>query len=308
MKIRISRRFSTIESYAKIQRGKEMIFSTDGRSVLRGMRLFLIRVLFKLQSVLKVIVVFRYKNFGIRFAPHSVLSAMRASSILVKEEGTVKWLENSLSRGDTFLDIGANIGTYTLYGAAIVGPTGRVFAVEPHVQNASNLIDNITENGFADRVTVLTSPLTSSRSVANFNYHDLNAGASGSQFDSTTDDCGQAYVPELTELKIATSVDDLVACGAMPVPTAVKIDVDGIEIPILEGMTETLAGEVKPRTVQVEIQRETASAVDDVLTQHGYVLDHRHYTLAGKQRIANGEDELAIAHNAVYVPANTTQS
>ncbi len=279
-----------------------MNFDTDGRNILKGIPLFIMRVLFKLRSILTVYVTFKYNAVKIRFQPHSVLSAMRATSVLVKEAGTIKWLESTLSTGDTFLDIGANIGTYTLFGAALVGPTGRVFAVEPHIHNASNLMDNIVANNFSDRVAVLTAPLTSQQSIADFNYHDLNAGASGSQFDSVTDDRGVDYVPKLTELKAAVSVDELVANGNMPVPDAIKIDVDGIELLILAGMEKTLSGTDRPRTVQIEIQRATAEAVDNALTRHGYTLDHRHYTLAGKKRIANGEDELAIAHNAVYMP------
>lgn len=283
-----------------------MNFLTDGQSILRGKQGFMIRTLFKLRSILRVLVTFQYKSINLRFAPSSVLSAARASSILAKEEGTVKWLEATLKSGDTFLDIGANIGTYTLFGAALVGPSGRVYAVEPHIHNASNLIDNLTENGFTDRVTIMTAPLTSQQSIGYFNYHDLNAGASGSQFDSMTDDHGVEYVPQLTELKPAVSVDELIATGNMSVPDAIKIDVDGIELAILAGMNKTLARDDRPHTIQIEIQRETADAVDRALTRYGYILDHRHYTLAGKKRIASGEDKLAIAHNAVYVPVTDT--
>lgn len=279
-----------------------MNFNTDGRSFMKGFPRLAMRVLFKLRSILTVFVTFQYKAIKIQFQPHSMLSATRATSVLIKEEGTIKWLENTLSSGDTFLDIGANIGTYTLFGAALVGPNGRVFAVEPHIHNASNLMDNIAANNFLDRVTVITAPLTSQQSIADFNYHDLNAGASGSQFDRVTDDHGVDYVPQLTELKAALSVDELVVNGKMPVPHAIKIDVDGIEISILAGMEKTLSQTDRPRTIQIEIQRETAEAIDNVLTSHGYELNHRHYTLAGKKRIANGEDKLTIAHNAVYMP------
>ena len=52
-----------------------------------------------------------------------------------------------LRPGDTALDIGANIGDLTLPMARIVGETGRVYAVESHVDNYNVLCANMALNG-----------------------------------------------------------------------------------------------------------------------------------------------------------------
>jgi len=59
-------------------------------------------------------------------------------------------IEQVLQPGMTALDIGANIGYFTVMMARIVGSTGRVFAVEPHPGNFELLRTNVARNGFAD--------------------------------------------------------------------------------------------------------------------------------------------------------------
>ena len=47
------------------------------------------------------------------------------------ERATSRLLDLTLREGMTFVDVGANIGLYTLHGARRVGPTGAVIALEP---------------------------------------------------------------------------------------------------------------------------------------------------------------------------------
>jgi len=59
-------------------------------------------------------------------------------------------IEQTLKPGMTALDIGANIGYFTVMMARLVGATGRVYAVEPHPGNFELLRTNVARNGFAD--------------------------------------------------------------------------------------------------------------------------------------------------------------
>lgn len=87
-------------------------------------------------------------------------------------------LRRELARGDTFLDVGANIGHFTMLAAHIVGPSGKVIAVEPMDKNLQLLYLGIEKNGFShievfpfgasDRSTlvpVITDPNTSNALV-----------------------------------------------------------------------------------------------------------------------------------------------
>ena len=53
-----------------------------------------------------------------------------------------------VKKGDNVLDVGANIGYFTLMLAKLVGPTGKVFAFEPDPRNISLLKKNIETNGY----------------------------------------------------------------------------------------------------------------------------------------------------------------
>jgi FkbM family methyltransferase len=55
-----------------------------------------------------------------------------------------------LRPGDCMVDVGANIGTFTMTAASRVGPSGMVYALEPHPRIFGYLQDNIVLNGFSN--------------------------------------------------------------------------------------------------------------------------------------------------------------
>jgi len=57
-------------------------------------------------------------------------------------------LFGSLKEGDVFVDIGANVGLYSLSAARVVGPTGKVIAVEADPRNAQCIHHGAALNGF----------------------------------------------------------------------------------------------------------------------------------------------------------------
>ena len=63
-------------------------------------------------------------------------------------------LKRELKRGDIALDLGANLGYFTLFMAKIVGEEGKVFAFEPHPKNFSLLKKNIEINGYRNIILV----------------------------------------------------------------------------------------------------------------------------------------------------------
>ncbi len=69
-----------------------------------------------------------------------------------------------LKPGQTFVDIGANIGYYTLLAARQVGPAGRVYAFEPDEENFKLLQKNTEINGYSN-VTSVSPPGHASNNV-----------------------------------------------------------------------------------------------------------------------------------------------
>ena len=68
------------------------------------------------------------------------------------EAYTTFLISKFLRGGDVFVDIGANIGYYTILGAEKIGAGGKVFAFEPEKENFLLLQKNVVANGFTDRV------------------------------------------------------------------------------------------------------------------------------------------------------------
>jgi len=240
---------------------------------------------------------------GCRFVCTRLRELKRAATMFLKEEGTIAWLRQELRPDDVFLDIGANIGIYTIFAARRLGTDGAVTAVEPHLVNATRLLQNVRANELEGRIAVLTCALANINGFRDFNYRDWGAGTSNSQLGRCRDSNGQDYQPTARELKAVTTVDALIAAGAMRRPNLIKIDVDGLELPILAGMQALLTGEARPRLVQVEVEPQTLGAIEDRLARWGYQRQSHHFSKRGKRRLAEGEAESAIPHNVIFAPA-----
>ncbi len=74
-------------------------------------------------------------------------------------------LKKELKKGEIFVDIGANIGYYTLIAARLVGPRGKVYAFEPDPVNFRLLEKNIEQNGYLNVVLVNRAVSDNTRSA-----------------------------------------------------------------------------------------------------------------------------------------------
>jgi FkbM family methyltransferase len=230
----------------------------------------------------------------------NTLEMWRASTLYTKEKGTIQWLQENVKKGDVVLDIGANIGLYTLIAAELAGETGLIYAVEPHVGNAFSLIKNVCKNGFSTRVRLITTPLSEAPEFLEFNYVYTFAGSSGHQLNNTVNEDGANFCPVFVELKEAVNLDHLVKKNSVKVPNVVKIDVDGLELKILSGMVCTLDNP-SLRTVQVEVHPGQAQEIKALLEAHGFAHAANHYTASGLEAIEHGITLDQIIYNAVYL-------
>jgi FkbM family methyltransferase len=235
-----------------------------------------------------------------RFGCETVREFNRCLKLFSKEPGTSAWITSEVKPGQVFYDIGANIGVYTILAARQAMPNGKVYAFEPHAANFARLIDNVIRNSLQGLVVPCSIALDSDEGLAAFTYDSPGAGTSRSQFSAGGIAGRDARGEEIAELKYATTVDRLWETGRIEAPQHVKIDVDGNEHRILQGMIRLLESPQAPLTLQVEMNAPHSQRIRDFLQARLYNLSQTHYTRSGLRRMRNGPQSADSGYNALF--------
>jgi FkbM family methyltransferase len=153
---------------------------------------------------------------------------------LLPEYGFVTWnpaeyhaFRAAAGPGTVALDVGANVGAFTLLLARWVRPGGRVYAFEPAPGAVDGLVRHLALNGVGDAVSVVRAAVSSSSGTATLTAD----GASGT--NRLAESPGGERVETVT-------IDDFCAREGVR-PTFIKIDVEGAELDVLRGARETIA-------------------------------------------------------------------
>jgi FkbM family methyltransferase len=182
---------------------------------------------------------------GLRFVGGDTVGYLLGASEPAVQNALVTYLEP----GSVLFDVGAHAGFLTILGCRLVGPTGCVHAFEPIAANVNVLRSNLARNGFSN-ATVHQVALTDQTGEVHMTAgtHHITAAITGS---------GETVVE-------AVRCDEL----ELPPPTLVKIDVEGAERKVLDGMSGILA-EHRPVLV-VEVHGDQRMAVERFLNDAGY--------------------------------------
>ena len=166
-------------------------------------------------------------------------------------------LSQYLKSGSVFYDIGANVGFFTILGAKLVGHEGKVYAFEPESTNIATLRRNIQLNNFA-HVSVIEKAVSKttgveklwlteysgSHTLAPENLQD-NTVSVNTSASNVLSQLPKSEIPSFLKIKECitvdtVSIDSLLQQQEIEPPTLVKIDVEGAEIDVLQGMSQTL--------------------------------------------------------------------
>jgi FkbM family methyltransferase len=189
------------------------------------------------------------------------------------ESHVTDWFQRTLRPGQVFVDVGANIGYFTLLGGRLVGPGGTVVAVEAHPRLAELLRRNVIINGYHGHVTTWHRAAWSEATELKLHLREnfasnSSVGSVGSEALARLGDS-----EEIVEVA-AVALDDLLA--DLPRVDVIKVDVEGAEIHVFTGLARTLAAnpaitllfEWSP--AQIEDVGDDPGTLIDLLTGQGF--------------------------------------
>lgn len=183
-----------------------------------------------------------------------------------KEPQTLDWIDTEMRPGEVFVDIGACVGNYAIY-AALRHRGLQAFAIEPEPNSFVELVKNVMLNDLSVRCFLV--PLAGRATIDFFHCYAkyapraeqrvmghsyFIAGESEHQFGRAIDSDGNPFVPTVSIGMSSITLDAMVRAGVVAPPHHIKIDVDGLELEVLEGMEDVLASN-SLRTVLCEASR-----------------------------------------------------
>jgi FkbM family methyltransferase len=174
---------------------------------------------------------------------------------LPSREGDVHdFILNRLKPGDIFVDVGANVGYYSIRASKLVGVEGKVFAVEPVPQTVMILEFNIKLNGL-ENVIVIDKAGWHTRAK-------LKLKVPKGEFGSSSSFRSGSLVVEVD----AIPLDEIFTRTNLLEIKLIKIDVEGAEYEALKGLTKTLK---RTKFVVLELSRKTEACLR-LLQDYGF--------------------------------------
>ena len=191
------------------------------------------------------------------------------------EPPTARVIATLLNPGDTFIDVGANSGFFTLLGSHVVGANGRVLAFEPVPSMRSRLNGNLSLNS-AENVVIHDIAL--SNKAGKQLFHEGPPGHKG--LSSLRSLSNEATTFSVSTMPLDDLLDDEYSINL------IKIDVEGAEQLVINGMQRLLARQ-KPHIV-IEVTDGYLNALGNnavTLCQSLCDLGYRMYRIAEEELI-----------------------
>jgi FkbM family methyltransferase len=206
----------------------------------------------------------------VRYLTPSSHLKWRVDSLFEKEPSTIEWIAGF--RADEILvDVGANVGMYTVWAAKTRGV--RVYAFEPEAQNYALLNRNLVLNGLGERVTAYCLALSNAEGFSELHLSDLRAGGSCHSLGERVDFAHRPMRPAYSQGCISARLDDLVSRRVVAEPHYVKIDVDGFEPKVIAGAAAVLR-DSRLKSLLVEINQNLPDHME--LVAHLNACGYRH--------------------------------
>jgi FkbM family methyltransferase len=151
-------------------------------------------------------------------------------------------IECRLGVGDTFCDVGANIGYHTLLGSSLVGHSGKVIAIEASPTIYGKLIKNLALNHSANVETAQVAIISEQREVAIYKGKDYNVG-----------EASIVVGEEIEAMVQGIPLADALAAADRARLKLIKIDIEGAELAVLHELADTICSYSDELEILVEV-------------------------------------------------------
>ncbi|KKN00420.1 hypothetical protein LCGC14_1137930 [marine sediment metagenome] len=151
-------------------------------------------------------------------------------------------LRQELKEGMVCMDLGANIGYVTLLMADKIGPTGKIHAIEPDPANIELLNINMKLNNYSDRMQVFNMGVSNKKGEMDFHIGRASNLGGMTKSKNTTGKIIKVKVDTLTNF-----------CEGKELPELIKMDIEGHEVEVMEGMHELVKNKDFPCKIIMEL-------------------------------------------------------
>jgi FkbM family methyltransferase len=163
------------------------------------------------------------------------------------DEPTTRVMERIIRPGDRMLDIGANIGYFTIYGAALAGGTGHVHAFEPNPRTHALLARNVRLNNFSHVCTLHAAALGDR--LGDVTLHTFRNNQGGSTLSTLPAQLLAEWHEHPVDHRVPMTTLDDVFGESLETFACIKIDAEGSEATIWAGGRRFFRERVTDRTI-----------------------------------------------------------
>lgn len=222
----------------------------------------------------------KFGEVSVLYVTPTTFTKWRVDSLFEKEPITIEWIAGFEST-DVLVDVGANVGMYTVWAAKTRGV--RVFAFEPEAQNFALLNRNIFLNGLGELVSSYCLAMSDAAGLSKLHLSQFMAGGSCHSLGEQVNFKHEPMQPAYSQGCVAARLDDLVASGAVPEPDHIKIDVDGFEPKVIAGARRIIEGK-KLRSLLIEVNQNLADHIQMVGELNALGFSHDAAQVAAAER------------------------
>jgi FkbM family methyltransferase len=209
------------------------------------------------------------------------------------EFNDMAFLLHFLRASDTFMDIGANVGSYTLLSSGVC--QAKTIALEPSTDTADLLNRNLALNRLQQKVTLIQAAAGARRDIRIFSKNQDTTNHIMTPGEHSTTDFEQVEVIRIDDLTLTDK------------PILIKIDVEGFETEVLQGMADTLK-QTQLKAIIIELNGSGArygfhdDAIHDLLISHDFKpYDYHPFTRSLQLRNVYGSYNTIYCRNMAFV-------